>query len=242
MTETHGIGPAVPDSRLPRFTAFLFGGVVYLTLLFTILYAIGFVSGLVVPKAIDTGAESGAFEAILVNLVLMSLFAIQHSAMARKSFRPRWAQFIPMAAERRTHVLCASLMLALLFWQWRPMPAVIWHIQEPELAMLIATLSFVAWVVVFTGAFLIDPSELFERQQVVKNHKNYLGRPMPEVAFRAPVYHRFLHQPIYPASIIALWASPTMSVGHLLLATAASAYIFICIMLEQRDPGASGDA
>jgi protein-S-isoprenylcysteine O-methyltransferase Ste14 len=238
MTETHAISPAMPDSRLPRFTAFLFGGVVYLTFLFTILYAIGFVSGLVVPKAIDTGAESGVFEAILVNLVLMSLFAIQHSAMARKSFRHRWTQFIPGAAERRIHVLCASLTLLVLFWQWRPMPDVIWHVQEPELAMLIATLSFVAWVVAFTGVFLINPSELFGRQRVAKNHaaKNYMGRPIPEAAFRAPIHRRFLHQPICPAIIVAFWATPTMSVGHLLLAAAASGYIFSCILLEERDP------
>ena len=239
MTETHAIGPATPDSRLSRFTAFLFGGVVYLTLLFTILYAIGFVSGLVVPKTIDRGVESGLFEAIAVNLVLMSLFAIQHSAMARKSFKHWQAQFIPGFVER-THVLCANMMLLLLFWQWRPMPALIWHTEEPEMAMLIATLSFVAWVIVFTRAFLVDPSELFELQRVTKNRTS---RQMPVAAFRAAVQHRFFRQPIYPAIIIALWATPTMSVGHLLLAASATVYIFIGIMLEERDPiGASGNA
>ena len=239
MTETHAIGPAVPDSRLLRFTAFLFGGVVYLTLLFTILYAIGFVSGLVVPKAIDTGAESGVTEAIVVNLLLMSLFAAQHSAMAQKSFKHWWGQFIPGPLERSIHVLCASLALLLLFWQWRPMPAVIWHIQEPEMAMLIATLSFVGWVIVFTSAFLVDQSELFELHHVANRR---VGRPLPAVAFRAPVLSGFLRQPIYPGIVIAVWAAPTMSVGHLLLAAAATAYIVIGIMLEDRDLiGAFGD-
>jgi methanethiol S-methyltransferase len=240
MTETHAIDPATPDSRLSRFTAFLFGGVVYLTLLFTILYAIGFVSGLVVPKTIDTGAESGLFEAIAVNLILMALFAIQHSAMARKSFKHWRAQFIPGSVDRGTHVLCSSMMLLLLFWQWRPMPALIWHIQEPEMAMLIATLSFVAWVIVFMGAFLIDPSEVFELQRVATDR----GDPLtPAAAFQAPIYLRFLRQPIYPAIVIAFWATPTMSVGHLLLAAAATAYIFFGFVLEERDHiGASGDA
>ena len=140
MTEAQAIRPAVPSNRALRFTAFLFGGVAYLTFLFTILYAIGFVSGLVVPKGIDTGANSGMLEAIVVNLALMSLFAVQHSVMARKSFKHWWTQFIPRSVERSTYVLCASLTLLLLFWQWRPMPSVVWHVQEPEMAMVIATL------------------------------------------------------------------------------------------------------
>src|SRR6266478_6545545 len=149
MTETQLISPATPGNRAVRFTAFLFGGVAYLTFLFTIMYAIGFVSGLAVPKTIDTGAKSGTFEAIAVNLALMSLFAIQHSVMARKWFKQWWTQFIPSAIERSTYVLCASLTLLLLFWQWRPMPAIVWNVQEPEMAMMIATLSFIGWVIVF---------------------------------------------------------------------------------------------
>ena len=116
MTDTQAISPAIPGNRMPRFTAFLFGGVAYLTFLITILYAIGFVSGLAVPKAIDSGASSGIFKAIVVNVGLMSLFAIQHSVMARKSFKHWWTRFIPRSVERSTYVLCASLALLLLFW------------------------------------------------------------------------------------------------------------------------------
>ena len=169
MTETQAISPAMLGNRILRFTAFLFGGVAYLTFLFTILYAIGFVSGLIVPKTIDTGAKSGIFEAIVVDLALMSLFAIQHSVMARKSFKHWWTQFIPRSVERSTYVLCASLTLVLLFWQWRPMPAVIWNIQEPDMAVMIATLSFVGWVIVFTSTFLINHFELFGLHQVANN-------------------------------------------------------------------------
>ncbi|WKA30706.1 isoprenylcysteine carboxylmethyltransferase family protein [Bradyrhizobium roseum] len=232
MTEIHVIGPAMPDRRLPRFTSFLFGGVVYLTFLFTILYAVGFVSGLVVPKSIDTGAESGMIEAIVVNLVLMSLLAIEHSAMTQKSFRHWWPRFIPGFAARGTHVLCASLSLVLLFWQWRPMPAVIWHIHDPEMAMLIATLSFVAWVAVFTSAVLIEQSKLFELHHVPSHRAD---RQMPAAAFRATGHYRLFRQPIYPGFLIALWAAPMMSVGRLLLATMATVYVFIAIMLEDRD-------
>jgi protein-S-isoprenylcysteine O-methyltransferase Ste14 len=132
MTETQAIDPAMPGNRMLRFTAFLFGGVAYLTFLFTILYAIGFVSGFAVPKTIDTGTNSGIFEAIVVNLALISLFAIQYSVMARKSFKHWWTQFIPRSIERSTYVLCASLTLLLLFWQWRPMPAVICTSRSPK--------------------------------------------------------------------------------------------------------------
>ena len=232
MTETQIIRPAVPSNRTLRFTAFLFGGVAYLTFLFTILYAIGFVSGLIVPKAIDTGAKSGIFEAIIVDLALMSLFAIQHSVMARKSFRHWWTRFIPRSVERSTYVLCASLTLVLLFWQWRPMPAVIWNVQEPEMAMVIATLSFIGWVIVFTSTFMINHFELFRLHQVANN---LAGRDMPEPVFRTPFLYRFVRHPIYLGFIIAFWAAPTMSAGHLLFAAVTTAYIFVGIMLEERD-------
>jgi protein-S-isoprenylcysteine O-methyltransferase Ste14 len=239
MTEIQAISPAIPGNRLLRFTAFLFGGVAYLTFLFTILYAIGFVSGLVVPKTIDTGAESGIFEAIVVNLALMSLFAIQHSVMARKSFKHWWTRFIPRSFERSTYVLGASLTLLLLFWQWRSMPAVIWPVQDPEMAMVIATLSFIGWVIVFTSTFLINHFELFGFHQVANN---LVSREMSAPIFRAPFFYRFFRRPIYLGFIIAFWATPTMSAGHLLFAAVATAYIFVAIMLEERDlVGVFGD-
>ena len=236
MTEAQAIGPAIPGGWLPRFTAFMFDGVVYLTFLFTILYAIGFVSGLVVPKAIDTGGESGGFEAACVNLVLMSLLPVQHSGVVRDSFKHWWGPFIPRSMERCAHLLCASLALLLLFWQWRAIPAVVWHTEEPEMAMLIATLSFVAWVMVIMSAFLIDQSEPVGLYRVADSRT---GRQMPAVA---PFHHRLLRRPIYPGIIIAFWAAPTMSVGHLLLAVVTTAYILLAIVMEGRNLiGAPGD-
>jgi protein-S-isoprenylcysteine O-methyltransferase Ste14 len=232
MSEAQIIGIAVPGNRMLRFAAFLYGAVAYLTFFVTILYAIGFVSGLVVPKAIDTGATSPAGTAFIINLALMSLFAVQHSVMARKRFKQWWTQFIPKSVERSTYVLFASLTLLLLFWQWRPMPAIIWEIEEAEMAAVIMGLSIVGWVIVFTSTFLINHFELFGLHQVANN---LTGRKMPEPTFRTPLYYKFVRHPIYLGFIIAFWAAPTMSAGHLLFAAVTTAYIFVGILLEERD-------
>ena len=193
---------------------------------------IGFVSGLVVPKAIDTGADRRLSRRSSSISLLMSLFAVQHSVMARKEFKQWWTQYVPKPVERSTYVLFASLALLLLFWQWRPMPAVVWHIEEPEIAAAIAVLSFVGWVIVFTSTFLINHFELFGLHQVANN---LAGREMPTPSFRTPLLYKFVRHPIYLGFIIAFWAAPTMSVGHLLFAAVTTAYIFVGILLEERD-------
>ena len=232
MTETRAISPAKPGNRALKFTAFLFGAVSYLTFLVTILYAIGFVEGLVVPKTIDTGPDSPAIEALAINLALMSLFAVQHSVMARKSFKQWWTQYVPRSIERSIYVLFASLTLLLLFWQWRPLPAVVWHVDEPQIAMALTGLSMLGWVIVFTSTFLINHFELFGLHQVANN---LAGREMPVPIFRTPLYYKFVRHPIYLGFIIAFWAAPTMIVGHLLFAAVTTAYIFVGILLEERD-------
>jgi protein-S-isoprenylcysteine O-methyltransferase Ste14 len=232
MTETQAIHPAMPGNPILEFTAFVFAGVAYLTFMFTILYAIGFVSGLGVPKTIDTGPKAALFEAVSINLMLMSLFAVQHRVMARKSFRQWWTQFIPRVMERSAYVLCASLTLLLLFWQWRPMPAIVWDIREPDMAMLIATLSFVGWVIVFTSTLTISHFELFGLHQVTNNPA---GRGMVVGAFRIPFFYRFVRNPTCLGFIIAFWAAPVMSAGHLLFAAVTTTYILIGIKLGERD-------
>ena len=204
----------------------------YLTFLVTFLYAIGFVWDVVVPKTIDTGVPAPAGVALAIDLLLMSLFAIQHSVMARKPFKRWWTQYIPKSVERSTYVLLSSLTLLLLFWQWRPMPAIVWHVEEPDIAAAITALSYLGWVIVFTSTFLINHFELFGLHQVVNN---LAGRDMPAPTFRTPLYYKLVRHPLYLGFIIAFWAAPTMSVGHLLFAAVTTAYIFFGILLEERD-------
>jgi protein-S-isoprenylcysteine O-methyltransferase Ste14 len=232
MTQFQMTSPDVRGNRILKSIAFLYGLAAYFTFFATILYAIGFVSGLVVPKAIDTGPDSSATEALVVNLLLMALFAVQHSVMARKQFKQWWTQYVPKSVERSTYVLLASLALVLLFWQWRPMPAIVWRIDDPDIAVTIATLSLVGWVIVFTSTFLINHFELFGLHQVANN---LTGSEMPTPRFRTPMYYKFVRHPIYLGFIIAFWAAPTMSVGHLLFAAVTTAYIFVGILLEERD-------
>ena len=232
MTQIQAISPNMPGNRIARLTAFLYGLVAYFAFFGTILYAIGFVMSLVVPKTIDSGTVSSTNQALLVNLLLMSLFAVQHSVMARRQFKEWWTQYVPKSVERSTYVLFASLTLMLLFWQWCPMPAIVWQIDEPGIAMTVATVSLVGWVMVFTSTFLINHFELFGLHQVASN---LAGREMPAPRFRTPLYYKFVRHPIYLGFIIAFWAAPTMSVGHLLFAAVTTAYIFVGILLEERD-------
>jgi protein-S-isoprenylcysteine O-methyltransferase Ste14 len=220
------------EITMGKFIAFLYGLASYLVFFATILYAIGFVSGLVVPKTIDTGMADSMAGAFIVNLLLMSLFAVQHSVMARKPFKEWWTQYVPKSVERSTYVLLASLSLLLLFWQWQPMPAVVWQIADPQIAGAIMGLSFVGWVLVFTSSFLINHFELFGVHQVANN---LVGRPMPAVRFKTPVLYKMVRHPIYLGFIIAFWVAPTMTVGHLLFAAVTTAYIFVGILLEERD-------
>ena len=215
-----------------QFIAFLYGLAAYLVFFGTILYAIGFVTGLVVPKTIDTGTVVPVAEALIVNLLLMSLFAIQHSVMARRQFKEWWTQYVPKSVERSTYVLLASLALILLFWQWRPMPAVLWQVTDPTIATAILGVSFVGWLMVFFATFLINHFELFGVHQVVNN---LAGREMPAVRFKTPVLYKVVRHPIYLGFIIAFWAAPMMTVGHLLFAAVTTAYIFVGIFLEERD-------
>jgi protein-S-isoprenylcysteine O-methyltransferase Ste14 len=215
-----------------RIAGFLFGVVAYLVFFGTILYAIGFVEGLVVPKAIDDGTAVPAVEALIVNLLLMSLFAAQHSVMARKSFKRWWTQFVPHAVERSVYVLLASLALILLFWQWRPLPAVVWQVADPTAATAVMALSFVGWLLVFTSTFLINHFELFGLHQVAAN---LAGRTMPAPRFKTPVLYKLVRHPIYLGFIVAFWAAPVMTAGHLLFAAVTTAYIFVGIFLEERD-------
>jgi len=217
---------------MSRFLAFLYGLAAYLVFFFTFLYAIGFVTGLFVPKTIDTGPVVPIAEAVIVNLLLMSLFAIQHSVMARRQFKQWWTRYVPHAIERSTYVLLASLALILLFWQWRPMPAVVWQVADPQMATAVLAVSLIGWLLVLAATFMINHFELFGLHQVVNN---LAGRGMQPPRFKTPMLYNFVRHPIYLGFIIAFWAAPVMTIGHLLFAAVTTTYIFVGIFLEEHD-------
>lgn len=232
MTQSQILSPDTPSNPISRIAAFLYGILAYFVFFVTFLYAVGFVAGMVVPKTIDSGPAGPALESAIVNLLLMSLFAVQHSVMARRQFKEWWTQYVPKSVERSTYVLFASLALVLLLWQWRPMPTVVWQIDDPQIATAITGISLLGWLIVLTSTFLINHFELFGLHQVANN---LTGRSMPEPRFRTPLYYKFVRHPIYLGFIIAFWAAPMMTIGHLLFAAVTTAYILVGILLEERD-------
>jgi protein-S-isoprenylcysteine O-methyltransferase Ste14 len=214
------------------FIAFLYGIASYLVFFVTFLYAVGFVTGVFVPKTIDTGVLVPASQAFTVDLLLMSVFAIQHSVMARRQFKQWWTKWVPKSVERSTYVLFSSLALILLCAMWRPIPAVIWRLDAPLLRVAMTALSFAGFAIVLSSTFLINHFELFGLRQVTSNLN---GGTLPAPQFRTPLYYKFVRHPIYLGFIIAFWATPVMTVGHLLFAAGTTGYIIVGILLEERD-------
>jgi protein-S-isoprenylcysteine O-methyltransferase Ste14 len=215
-----------------RMLALGYGGAAYLIFLGTFLYAIGFVSLWVVPKTLDSGPAGAFRQALLVDVLLMSAFAIQHSGMARQGFKRLFGRFCSPAIERSTYVLLASAVLLLLFWQWRPIPVVVWQIENQILASLAIAGGFLGWLIVLYSTFLISHFELFGLKQVMTH---FAGRVVEPLSFRTPGLYRLIRHPIYLGFIIAFWCTPVMTVGHLLFAGVTTAYIFVGIYLEERD-------
>lgn len=206
-----------------------YGVIAYVAFLAVFTYTIGFLAGVAVPKGIDDGTRGPAWTAVLINLALLSLFAVQHSLMARPWFKRWWTRIVPEAIERSTYVLAASASVALLLWLWRPLPETVWSVSAGWLRTVLWAVYALGWIVLVLSTFLIGHFDLFGLRQVLAR-KTYT-----EPGFRQPFLYRLVRHPIMTGFLIAFWAAPDMSVGRLLFAAVASVYILVAVRFEEHD-------
>src|SRR5512145_2415371 len=219
---------------MSRFLFLGYAGVGYLIFFATFLYSIGFLGNRGVPRSIDAGGpESPLGVALLVNLGLLSIFALQHSVMARQGFKRWWTRLVPRPIERATYVLLTCAALALLYWQWRPLPGVVWELDGRLARTLAHAVYLVAgWGGVLYATILIDHFDLFGVRQALLHWR---GRERPAMRFVTPALYRFVRHPLYVAWFLMFWAAPTMTVGRLLFAAVVTGYVLVAVQLEERD-------
>jgi methanethiol S-methyltransferase len=217
---------------MKRYLTLGYGTISYVIFLAAFLYAVGFVGNIVVPRSIDHGVQAPIEQAIAVNVVLLGLFALQHSVMARPAFKRWWTRLVPNIIERSTYVLVSSLVLFLLFWQWRTLPAVVWNVTWPPGRIGLQVLFWLGWVTVLASTFMISHFDLFGLRQV---YLAWREKPYTDTGFKAPLLYRVVRHPLMLGFIVAFWAAPTMTAGHLLFAAATTGYILIALQLEERD-------
>jgi methanethiol S-methyltransferase len=211
---------------------FLYGILTYGLGVVALLYLILFVGDLWVPKTLDSGIAGSPLQAVLVDLALVAVFGLQHSVMARPSFKAWWTRMVPKSIERSTYMLATFLVTALLCWQWQPIAGSLWHVDAPAGRMVLQALFWLGWVILFISTFMINHFDLFGLRQVYLRLK---GQPYTPVPFVQMAFYKLIRHPIMLGLLLGFWSTPDMSYSHLLLAAAGTAYIFIGIWLEERN-------
>lgn len=214
-----------------RVAALTYGLASYLVFFLSFVYAVAFIGNYLLPKSIDVGSEGELASSILIDAVLLGLFAVQHSVMARPAFKRWWTTIIPASCERSTYVLISSLLMILLIWQWRPIVTTIWRVESWP-ATILTAISWIGWLTALTSTYLIDHFELFGLRQVFGTLHGIASRVQP---FKTPLLYRLVRHPLMSGFLLAFWATPHMTAGHLLFAVMATAYILVGVRLEERD-------
>jgi protein-S-isoprenylcysteine O-methyltransferase Ste14 len=214
-----------------RVAALIYGIASYLVFVCSLLYAVAFIGNYLVPKSIDVGTVDGLAQSVLINVALLGVFAVQHSVMARPAFKRWWTTIVPGSCERSTYVLVSSLLLILVFWQWRPIVTTIWHVEGLPAALL-TVICWVGWLTALASSYMIDHLDLFGLRQVFAAGRAAAARVQP---FKTPLLYRLVRHPLMLGFLLAFWATPHMTAGHLLFAVVTTAYIFVGTRLEERD-------
>jgi protein-S-isoprenylcysteine O-methyltransferase Ste14 len=217
---------------MKRFLTIGYGVAAYVLFLAAFLYLVGFVGNLLVPRTVDHGLPAPIGQAVLVNVLLVGAFGVQHSVMARPAFKAWWTRFVPQSIERSTYVVLSSAVLMLLYWQWRNMPAVIWDVRQPAGRLAVWALFWLGWAIALASTFMVSHFDLFGLRQV---YLAWRGKPYTHLAFQVRFFYRLVRHPLMLGFLIAFWAAPTMTAGHLLFSVAMTGYILVATQLEERN-------
>jgi protein-S-isoprenylcysteine O-methyltransferase Ste14 len=217
---------------MKRYLIVGYGVAAYVLFLAAFLYLVGFLANAWVPRTVDHGLPAPVGEALLVNVLLLAAFGIQHSVMARPAFKSVWTRLVPATIERSTYVVLSSAVLVLLYWQWRTMPAVVWDVRQPAGRVALWALFWLGWAIALAATFMVSHFDLFGLRQV---YLAWRGKPYTHIGFHARWLYRLVRHPLMLGFLIAFWAVPTMTAGHLLFSAGMTAYILIATQLEERD-------